>query len=64
MSPDHSLPAATPFHRMATLRPAWAGRLRPLLTLAAAFIAYVVKISVVHVKKKKKLALAPGVNVA
>lgn len=64
MSPDHSLPAATPFHRMATLRPAWAGRLRPLLTLAAAFIAYVVLISVVLVLTILVLALAPGVNVA
>ncbi|ASK65993.1 CAAX protease [Brachybacterium avium] len=63
MTPDHSLPA-TPFHRMATLRPAWAGWLRPLLTLAAAFIAYVVLISVVLVLTILVLALAPGVNVA
>ncbi|WP_394216085.1 CAAX protease [Brachybacterium vulturis] len=64
MSPDHSLPTAAPFHRMATLRPAWAGRIRPLLTLAAAFIAYVVLISVVLVLTILVLALAPGVNVA
>lgn len=63
MSPAPSLPA-TPFHRMATLRSAWAGRLRPLLTLAAAFIAYIVLISVVLVLTILVLALAPGVNVA
>ncbi|ATG50333.1 CAAX protease [Brachybacterium vulturis] len=64
MSADHSLPTATPFHRMATLRPAWTGRIRPLLTLAAAFTAYVVLISVVLVLTILVLALAPGVNVA
>ena len=42
MTPDPPLPAA-PFHRMATLRPAWAGRLRPPLTLLAAFIAHLVQ---------------------
>src|SRR5699024_1618099 len=63
MTPDPSLPAA-PFHRMAALRPAWAGRLRPPLTLLAAFIAYVVLISVVLVLTILVLALAPGVNVA
>ncbi|MDN5821180.1 MAG: CAAX protease [Brachybacterium sp.] len=63
MTEDRSLPT-TPFHRMATLRPAWAGRIRPLLTLAAAFIAYVVLISVVLVLTILVLALAPGVNVA
>ena len=56
--------AATPYHRMATLRPAWAGRLRPPLTRLAAFIAYVVLISVVLVLTILALALAPGVNVA
>lgn len=64
MSRDRSLPAATPFHRMATLRPAWAGRLRPPLTLLAAFMAYLVLISVVLVLTILALALAPGVNVA
>lgn len=64
MSDDPSLPAATPFHRMATLRPAWAGRLRPPLTLAAALLAYVVLISVVLVLTILVLALVPGVNVA
>ncbi len=64
MSADSSLPVAVPFHRMATLRPAWAGRLRPLLTLAAAFVAYVVLISVVLVLTILVLALVPGVNVA
>lgn len=63
MTPDPSLPAAR-YHRMAALRPAWAGRLRPPLTLLAAFIAYVVLISVVLVLTILVLALAPGVNVA
>lgn len=63
MTPDPSLPAA-PYHRMAALRPAWAGQLRPPLTLLAAFIAYVVLISVVLVLTILVLALAPGVNVA
>src|SRR5699024_10123532 len=63
MTPDPSLPAA-PFHRMAALRPAWAGRLRPPLTLLAAFIAYVVLLSVVLVLTILVLARAPGVNVA
>ena len=63
MTREPSLPAA-PFHRMAALRPAWSGRLRPPLTLLAAFVAYVVLISVVLVLTILGLALAPGVNVA
>lgn len=54
----------TPYHRLATLRPAWSSPLRPLLTVAAAFIAYVVLASVLLVFTILALALAPGVNVA
>lgn len=54
----------TPFHRLATLHPAWARWHKPLLTLAAAFIAYLVLISVVLVLTILVLALVPGRNVA
>lgn len=53
-----------PYHRLATLRPAWSAWARPLLAVAAAFIAYVVLVSVVLVLMILVLALAPGVNVA
>lgn len=68
---DAATPAATPtpaegtaYHRMATLRPEWARPTKALLALAAAFIAYVVLISVVLVGMVLILAVAPGVNVA
>ncbi|GAA1488713.1 CAAX protease [Brachybacterium sacelli] len=54
----------TPYHRLATLRPAWSGRAKPLLTVAAAFVAYVVLASVLLVLTILVLAVAPGVNVA
>lgn len=54
----------TAYHRLATLRPAWSSWPKPLLTLAAAFIAYVVLASVLLVFTILALALAPGVNVA
>lgn len=54
----------TPFHRIATLRPAWGRWSKPLVTLAAAFVAYVVLISVVLVLTILVLAVVPGVNVA
>ena len=64
-APAGSVPsAATPYHRLATLRPAWARRVAPLLTLGAAFIAYIVLISVVLVLTILVLAVVPGVNVA
>ncbi|GAA4521149.1 CAAX amino protease [Brachybacterium paraconglomeratum] len=53
-----------PYHRLATLRPEWSARARPLLTVLAAFIAYVVLASVVLVLTILVLALAPGVNIA
>ncbi|WP_299301099.1 CAAX protease [uncultured Brachybacterium sp.] len=53
-----------PYHRLATLRPEWSAWARPLLAVAAAFIAYVVLVSVVLVLMILVLALAPGVNVA
>ncbi|GAA1310844.1 CAAX protease [Brachybacterium tyrofermentans] len=54
----------TPYHRLATLRPAWSAWGRPLLTVVAAVIAYVVLASVLLVLTILVLALAPGVNVA
>lgn len=54
----------TPYHRLAALRPEWSARLRPLLTVVAALIAYVVLASVLLVLMILVLALAPGVNVA
>lgn len=53
-----------PYHRMATLRDAWSARAKPLLTLLAALIAYVVLASVLLVLVVLLLALAPGVNLA
>lgn len=64
LAPASAPAAATPYHRMATLRPAWARRTTPLVTLAAAFIAYVVLISVVLVLTILVLAVVPGVNIA
>lgn len=55
---------ATPFHRMARLRPEWSARSKPLLTILATFMAYVVLASVLLVLTILALALAPGVNVA
>ena len=52
-----------PFHRLATLRPAWERWHKPLLTLGAAFLAYIVLISVVLVLAILVLALVPGENV-
>lgn len=60
---DHS-GRPTPYHRLATLRPAWSAWSKPLLTVAAAFIAYVVLASVLLVLTILVLALAPGVNSA
>lgn len=54
----------TPYHRLATLRPAWSRAAKPLLTVFAAFIAYIVLASVLLVLTILVLALAPGVNVA
>ncbi|MGY5766523.1 CAAX protease [Brachybacterium sp. DNPG3] len=55
---------AVAYHRLPTLRPAWSGRGRPLLTLLAAFIAYVVLASILLVGTILVLALLPGVNIA
>ncbi|MGP5079905.1 CAAX protease [Brachybacterium alimentarium] len=55
---------STPYHRLATLRPSWSGWIKPLLTLAAAFVAYVILASVLLVLTILVLAVAPGVNVA
>ena len=57
-------PCPVPYHRLATLRPAWGAPAKPVLTVAAAFIAYIVLISVVLVLTILVLAVAPGVNVA
>lgn len=64
--PDPAPPraAATPYHRMARLRPEWSRPVAPVLTLLAALVAYVVLISVVLVLAILLLALAPGVNTA
>lgn len=53
-----------PYHRLATLRPAWSTGAKPLLTIAAAVVAYVVLASVVLVMTILVLAVMPGVNVA
>ena len=58
-----SIPA-TPYHRLATLRPAWARPSKALLSLGAAFLAYMVLSSVVLVLAVLMLAVLPGVNSA
>ncbi|AXK46840.1 CAAX protease [Brachybacterium saurashtrense] len=65
MSTHTDTPAqrSVPFHRLATVRPAWARWHTPLLTLGAAFLAYLVLISVVLVLAILVLALVPGENV-
>ncbi|WP_062946608.1 type II CAAX prenyl endopeptidase Rce1 family protein [Brachybacterium sp. sponge] len=65
-SPD-AAPSATPataYHRLATLRPAWSRPAKPLLSLGAALLAYVVLSSVVLVTAVLLLAVVPGVNIA
>ncbi|WP_114853247.1 CAAX protease [Brachybacterium sp. YJGR34] len=54
----------TPYHRLATLRPAWSAWSKPLLTLGSAFVAYVLLASVLLVLVILVLALLPGVNIA
>src|SRR5699024_8933843 len=54
----------TAYHRLATLRPEWASRSKPLLAVLATFIAYVVLASVLLVGSILALALLPGVNIA
>ena len=55
---------ATPYHRMARLRPEWSRAAKPLLSLGAAFVAYVALSSVVLVAAVLMLAVVPGVNIA
>jgi hypothetical protein len=55
---------ATPYHRMARLRPEWARAAKPLLSLGAALVAYVALSSVVLVAAVLMLAVVPGVNIA
>lgn len=55
---------ATAYHRLATLRPAWSWPAKPLLSLGAALLAYVVLSSVVLVTAVLLLAVVPGVNIA
>lgn len=69
MSTDPRRPADPPtpavaYHRLATLRPAWARASKPLLSLGAAFLAYVALSSVVLVLTVLMLAVVPGVNIA
>ena len=54
----------TAYHRLATLRPAWSRPAKPLLSLGAALLAYVVLSSVVLVTAVLLLAVVPGVNIA
>ena len=64
--PD-AAPSATPetaYHRLATLRSAWSRPAKPLLSLGAALLAYVVLSSVVLVTAVLLLAVVPGVNIA
>ena len=64
--PD-AAPSATPetaYHRLATLRPAWSRPAKPLLSLGAALLAYVVLSSVVLVTAVLLLAVMPGANIA
>lgn len=65
-TPD-AAPSATPataYHRLATLRSAWSRPAKPLLSLGAALLAYVVLSSVVLVTAVLLLAVVPGVNIA
>jgi membrane protease YdiL (CAAX protease family) len=55
---------ATPYHRLARLRPAWSRPAKPLLSLGAGLLAYVVLSSVVLVLAVLLLAVVPGVNIA
>ena len=55
---------ATAYHRLAALRPAWSRPAKPLLSLGAALLAYVVLSSVVLVTAVLLLAVVPGVNIA
>ena len=64
--PD-AAPSATPataYHRLATLRSAWSRPAKPLLSLGAALLAYVVLSSVVLVTAVLLLAVMPGANIA
>ena len=64
--PD-AAPSATPataYHRLATLRSAWSRPAKPLLSLGAALLAYVVLSSVVLVTAVLLLAAMPGANIA
>ena len=54
----------TAYHRLATLRSAWSRPAKPLLSLGAALLAYVVLSSVVLVTAVLLLAVVPGVNIA
>lgn len=65
-TPD-AAPSATPataYHRLATLRSAWSRPAKPLLSLGAALLAYVVLSSVVLVAAVLLLAVMPGANIA
>ncbi|MFC7455973.1 CAAX protease [Brachybacterium sp. GCM10030267] len=57
-------PRPVPYHRLATLRSTWSLPVKPLLTLATAFVVYVALASVLLVLTILVLALAPGVNIA
>ena len=54
----------TAYHRLAPLRSAWSRPAKPLLSLGAALLAYVVLSSVVLVTAVLLLAVVPGVNIA
>ena len=54
----------TAYHRLATLRSAWSRPAKPLLSLGAALLAYVVLSSVVLVTAVLLLAAMPGANIA
>ena len=54
----------TAYHRLATLRSAWSRPAKPLLSLGAALLAYVVLSSVVLVTAVLLLAVMPGANIA
>src|SRR5690606_19636861 len=65
-TPD-AAPSATPataYHRLATLRSAWSRPAKPLLSLGAALLAYVVLSSVVLVTAVLLLAVMSGANIA
>lgn len=51
-------PHATPYHRLATLRPEWSRWWRPLLTIAAAVIAYTILASLLMVGSVLVLTVA------